>query len=278
MQQSSLFSCNPVSRSSTELERDQAYAAYWLQEYGTRPDQVRIQHVFPKLQRLVGKYASEGSVYDFGCGAGSALREIASWRAGSYVGIDVNLELLKAAENAYLGDKEVAHGINLTFVQRDFEQPGWEREIPSGYDLGLSVFVLNELANIKYYLLGMRKLARRTSKSKRGSRLALLVTHPSMVLKDLADFYLLKSNQRKYEHIESYTGRQEGRYVFSKGNFSVPYTHLSMANLCNAIIQSKWKVEHVEEIYYNFVTSDHDQRQSHLSGLYPKLLLLILIP
>lgn len=260
----------PLWRTQSEVDRDLKYAKYWLDEYGSVPDAIRINYIFPEIQRLAAKYALDGHVYDFGCGAGSAVQEVRGWRAQRYLGIDVNEKFIEVAKSEY-GD---AH---TSFVRRNFEQSGWHEGLTRGFDLGISLFVWNELRNPKPYLRGMKQLckpARRLSEAKR-SRLAMVFTHPVMILKDLSDFYFGRTNQRKFDNIESYRSPEAGHYVYTRGDFSIPFQHWPLADVFRLFSEEGWKVESVTEIFYSDGPGESDAR-NHVSSQFPRFICFIL--
>ena len=262
-----------VERSPIEQERDKKYAEYWLEEYGTSPDRIRTQFVFSELQRYASQYANGGVIFDFGCGTGNVLQEIRGWNIRNYLGIDINNHFIDAAQKAYPED-------DANFTDRNFDQDNWHTGLKvGGFDLGLSIFVLNELKNPRNYLRGIKALckpAKNTSIKKR-SRLAMVITHPVMVLKDLSDFYEARSNQRKFENIEAYRSPEEGLYTFTRGDFSIPYKHWPMTDLFRMFKEEKWHVEEYVEGFYSInSTVSEDDIRSHVGSQYPKYLLLIL--
>ncbi len=259
-----------VWRPQSELDRDVKYAKYWLDEYGAVPDAIRINYVFPEIQRLAARYALDGVVYDFGCGAGSAVQEVRGWRAQRYLGIDVNEKFVDVAKSSY-GDSQTS------FVRRNFEQEGWEVGLTRGFDLGLSLFVWNELRNPRLYLRGMKQLCKPkkgTRESKR-SRLAIVFTHPVMILKDLSDFYFGRTNLRKFDNIESYRGPEAGHYVYSRGDFSIPFQHWPLADVFRMFSEERWHVESVTEIFYSDGKNEEDAR-NHVSSQYPRFICFVL--
>lgn len=263
-----------MQRSQIDDERDKAYAEYWLAEYGVSPDKIRNESIFPVIQDRLAPYARGGVIYDFGCGVGNAVPFCRGLGAAKYVGFDVNQYFLEAAESAYADN-------STSFIRKNFDQAGWERSLTSTFDLGLSIFVLNELKNQRSYLSGIKTLCRRGSKSTRikeseKSRLALIITHPFLVIKDLSDFYLSRTNSRKFENIETYKSSEQGRYEFSRGDFSIPYHHLPLGSVFDLVIQCGFKLEYYEEIFFGSAEQSDQSYRTHVDNQFPKALLLIL--
>ncbi|RIJ30855.1 class I SAM-dependent methyltransferase [Henriciella algicola] len=264
-----------VDRSSLEEERDRQYAEYWIDEYGTAPDRIRNDHIFPAISQVASHFARDNVVYDFGCGVGNAVNFCLGMGASQYTGFDVNRHFLDAAKQTHESER-------VSFIRKNFDQSGWERSITRSFDLGLSIFVLNELRDPRIYLRGIRKLCRRGSKSNRiseadKSRVCLVVTHPFLVLKDLSDFYFGRANSRKFLEIESYKSQDTGRYNFSRGNFAIPYTHFPTGDLFEMLIRLSFKIEHFEEIYFEpGELSEEETNRVHVNNQFPKALFFLL--
>lgn len=261
----------PVARSKLEMDRDDKYADYWINEYGVDPDAIRRDHIFPAIQKRGAKYADGGVVFDFGCGAGSAVDLVKSLGGRSYLGLDVNQKFLSVAAESY-GNKD------FKFKRKNFDQSGWESDLTTRFNLGLSIFVLNELDNPRNYLRGIKRLAQRgasVSESKRG-RLALVVTHPFLVLHDLTDFYERGSNQRKFENIEAYKSIEQGHYNFSRGDFAIPFKHWPLNELTKLVLDEGCKIEHFEELFFQPRTTKRPDQRFHIESQFPRALFMML--
>ena len=255
-------------RTELEMSSDKSYAEYWLDEYGTAPDQIRLQSIFPAIKSGLDKIRSDRSIsiVDLGCGSGGCVEAILSWGGVSrYVGIDVNDDFLNAAIEKY-------EKLGAQFFRRDFDAQNWHKDTPSGFDLGLSIFVLNELKQPRQFLLGARHIVRR------GGHLALVVTNPQMVLKDLVDYYLLGANRRKIEGVKGYKGADSGQYVFSRGDFRAEYHHHSLTGLYRMFGECGWRQIYFQEIYFqpNILPHGIENNRNMIEDQYPKALLILL--
>jgi ubiquinone/menaquinone biosynthesis C-methylase UbiE len=257
-----------TQRSELDLSCDESYAKYWLSEYGTEPDQIRVQDIFPLIQPVVSKYADQGLIIDFGCGPGSCLNEFFSWRPTQYIGVDVNKDFLELANEKYK-DRS-----NIQFYRRDFDDISWFKDTPSNFDLGVSLFLLNELKHPDRFLYGARQLV----KAKRG-RLALVFTNPVLLLKDLTDYYLLGANRRKFEGVEGYRNSDGGRYVYSRGDYSVNYYHHSLTTLNKIFWDCGWRQQYFSEVYFTPGRhQDNTINRNMIENQYPKALFVLLEP
>jgi hypothetical protein len=264
-----------VRRSWSENLRDKDYADYWLKEYGNEPDEIRTQQIFPVLQEEISKFADGGLVYDLGSGAGSAVREVLSWNCRQYIGVDINKTFIDSTKVKFRHER-------VKFFRRTFEAPDWFHGLPLGYEVAISLFAINEIASPKNFLLGAKKLAEKTVQKRRrhGSKvkplLALVFTHPALILKDLSDFHYLRSNQRKFENIDFYKMPSRGSYKFSRGNFAIDYHHWPLDFLINTSIGTGWRIQKLFEISHNERKKRGADARDIVANQFPKYVVLIL--
>ena len=260
-----------AARRSAESQTQREYAQYWLEEYGTGPDRIRQFTIQPWLDKWVSERANGGKVFDFGCGAGSMVELALSWQPAEYLGIDINDSFLKAAA-APLPQQPLASDYpEVRFVKANFEHPHWSGLIEKGFDVALSIFVLNELNNIVRYLSGIRSLAGAARRRKR-PLLALVVNHPFRVIQDIVDSHPEPEKSRKYVAISGYMRSTKGLYRFSRGDFSVPIWHYPIGVIVRAVLQSGWTIQRFDELTY----TDEANEKSKGDSEYPKLLCLLL--
>lgn len=266
-----IFRSQKIVRDIDDSERDKSYAEYWIEEYGHEPDEIREKFIFPIIKKKFKNRLEGSKIYDFGSGAGNIIPFCQRFGVSFYAGFDVNSVFLDASRAEY-------ESATVRFYRRDFEQKGWQRGIQDDFDLGFSIFVINELKNAENYLRGIKKLFRkgRLAENKK-SKLLLVATHPATVLKDLSDFYLERKNSRKFFKIDSYRGERIGEYSFSRGDFSVPYKHIPLSDLFNLFVKCGFKIEYCEEIFFSGNSNTTSEiKRNILDSEHPKAIFFIL--
>ena len=163
----------------------------------------------------------------------------------------------------------------------NFNSNDWFKQVPSGFDLGVALFLLNELDHPESFLRGARHLVKTRTSLARCSRLALVLINPILLLKDLSDYSLLRTNRRKFEELEGYSISASGWYVFSRGDYAVKHHHYSLTSLYKLFWDCGWRQQYLSEIYYSPGRCAEDianNNRDMIEDQYPKALFVVLDP
>lgn len=101
----------------------------------------------PGVLRILNRLPRQVNLLDLGCGSGQLAQVLAQrGQQGLYVGLDSSFELLSLARQRLAKRLSVPDGFQVSFIQADLAEPGWDELLPlADFDAVLAFAVLHHL-------------------------------------------------------------------------------------------------------------------------------------
>ncbi len=204
----------------------------WNEVYGVNKDPVREHLISPLLVRESGDLGGL-RIADFGTGNGNLFHYLRDLHFLEGVGVDRSAHFLEFAR-ANINDPRVS------FTQADLLR---SCPVPDrSFDVAYSIFVLNELPEIDFYLQQIEQ------KLVDNGRLLVVMTHPALALYyQLYEEFKGEKND-KLIGVQNYFDRSPLQYKFTIAQTSVTYFQHTFADLQNALRCANLQLENLLEL------------------------------